>query len=89
MPDLWTAVTYSDDCLSFEHNGKGVGPDEYDTWGKWWPVIVDGVHVADIMLDCNGDWDTSIRSVGDHSIGIDFIDNPEHVDGCRCDECDP
>lgn len=88
-PDFFHSTTYSDDCASFFYNGQNVGPDEYDTWGKWWPLLVDGVHVADFLITYGDGWETHLRTVGGHKIQIDFIDNPEHESDCNCHECDP
>ena len=88
----WRTNTHSDDCCSFYRGKKSVGPDESRAWGVWWPMMVDGVHVADVMSDFDHGWEFHIRSVKGVDVEIDFAKDPEHRSGCQCcqceDECD-
>lgn len=87
-PDIITVTGRSDDQAFFEFNGKLVGPDYSEAWGQWFHLVVDGQHVADISIDFDGDWPVTVRSAPGHTLAIDFPLHPDHVDDCRCDDCD-
>ena len=66
--------TYSDDCASIVGRNNVA---EYDLWGHWWPLVVDGEQVGEIMVDYGrggSGWAFALRPVGEHT--IDVNDDP-------------
>jgi hypothetical protein len=70
MPEV-TFTTHSDDCASIEGRNN---IDESALWGKWWPLMVDGKPVGEVMVDYSDGWEFSLRPIEGHT--IDVIDDP-------------
>lgn len=65
-------TTYSDDCASAYLDGQPVGPEEYDLWGKWYPIVVDGQRVAEMLVDYGRGWEFHIRPIAGRTLAVDF-----------------
>lgn len=67
-----TFTTYSDDCASILDRNN---IDESDLWGHWWPLIVDGEHVGDVMVDhgygFGSGWSFALRPAEGHTLEVD------------------
>jgi len=66
-----TFTTYSDDCASIKGRNN---IDESSLWGKWWPLMVDGKPVGEVMVDYGDGWEFSLRPIKGHT--LDVIDDP-------------
>ncbi len=63
--------THSDDCAGIR--GR-YNIDESALWGKWWPLLIDGELVGDVMVDYGDGWEFHLQPAKDHKIEV--VDDP-------------
>jgi hypothetical protein len=71
QPEAVVFTTHSDDCASIVGRNN---IDESSLWGKWWPLVVDGQPVGEVMVDYGDGWEFHLCPLDGHT--LDVIDDP-------------